>query len=86
MVLRRTWTALLALCLACLCGETSARTVEYTLELPAHQRLTYRVEFEVPHPGEVVVEGRWEATRVLVFRLERPGSGRCVWRDRRPSA
>jgi len=50
-----------------------AATVEYGLDLPAHQRLSYQVEFEVAYPGRVTIEADWSPTRVLVFRVAGAG-------------
>ena len=52
------------------CLDTAAATLEYQLELPADQMLSYRVEFEVTYPGRVKLEAEWAPPRVLVFRLE----------------
>ncbi len=53
-------------------SDAAAFTLEYEMDLPADQRLSYRVEFEVTHPGPVRLDAHWEPTRVLVFRLEGP--------------
>ena len=64
---------LLAACLVGAAPFAEARTVEYALELPADQMLSYRLEFEVAHPGIVTFDAEWSPHRVLVFRVERPG-------------
>jgi hypothetical protein len=64
---------LLAACLVGAAPLAEARTVEYALELPADQMLSYRLEFEVAHPGMVTFDADWSPHRVLVFRVERPG-------------
>jgi hypothetical protein len=58
---------------AAVAATAQAGPVHYTLELPAEQRLAFRVEFEVAFPGTVTVDADWSPGRVLVFRLERPG-------------
>jgi hypothetical protein len=52
------------------CLDTAAATLEYQLDLPADQMLSYRVQFEVTHPGRVRLQADWAPSRVLVFRLE----------------
>ena len=66
----RTGAYLLALWALVFCLDTAAATLEYRLELPADRMLSYRVEFEVTHPGRVRLEADWAPPRVLVFRLE----------------
>jgi hypothetical protein len=66
----------MALIAACVAGGTyaaRAASVEYALDLPAHQTLSYRLEFEVAHPGPVTFVAEWSPARVLGFRVERPG-------------
>jgi hypothetical protein len=65
-------TALLAACVA-VCPAADAAQVEYALDLPANQRLSYEVEFEVAFPGRVTLEAEWSPLRVLVLRLDGPG-------------
>ena len=64
--------ALIAIC-AVFAAVAQAGPVQYALELPADQRLAFRVEFEVAFPGMVTLGADWSPGRVLVFRLERPG-------------
>jgi hypothetical protein len=73
VILRRSTMALLAACLTGAAPFAEARTVEYALDLPAEQMLSYRLEFEVAHPGSVTFDADWSPHRVLVFRVERPG-------------
>jgi hypothetical protein len=65
-------TALLAACVA-VCPVARAAQIEYALDLPANQRLSYEVEFEVAFPGRVTLEAEWSPMRVLVLRLDGPG-------------
>jgi len=73
LVPRHPRTALFALCLLAAVPRVLAGTVEYALDLPADRMLTYRLEFEVAHPGLVTIDAEWAPLRVLVLRLERPG-------------
>lgn len=70
---RSSTVALLAACLVGAAPFAEARTVEYALELPADRMLSYRLEFEVAHPGTVTFDADWSPHRVLVFRVDRPG-------------
>jgi hypothetical protein len=72
MVRRSARLALLAACVAGGAVAARAASFEYALDLPAHQTLSYRLEFEVAHPGPVRLDAEWSTTRVLVFRVERP--------------
>jgi len=65
-------SALLAVCVV-VCPAAQATQVEYALDLPANQRLSYEVEFEVAFPGRVMLEAEWSPMRVLVLRLDGPG-------------
>jgi len=65
--------ALLAL-LGLAAGSIPAAAVEeYALEILPDQVVSYRVELPVAHPGRMVVDADWSGTRVLSFRIERPG-------------
>jgi hypothetical protein len=68
--------AVLAALLALAAPPPAASTAfDYELELPAEQRVSYRLEFLVEHPGPVAIEASWtDAARVLSFGLERPGA------------
>lgn len=70
---RSSTVVLLAACLVGASPFAEARTVEYALDLPADRMLSYRLEFEVAHPGTVTFDAEWSPHRVLVFRVERPG-------------
>ncbi len=80
---RRMGAYVLALWALVFCLETAAATLEYQLNLPADRMLSYRVEFEVTHPGRVRLEADWAPSRVLVFRLE-GANGRTMRRSGPP--
>jgi len=55
-------------------GSTRAMAAEdYALEILPDEVVSYRVELPVVHPGTLVVDADWSGSRVLSFRLERPG-------------
>jgi hypothetical protein len=51
----------------------SAETLEYLLEVPEGQPLTFILEFRVQFAGDLAIDAEWEGTRKLSFRLEGPG-------------
>jgi len=51
----------------------SAETLEYLLDVPEGQPLTFVLEFRVQFAGPLAIEAAWEGTRKLSFRLEGPG-------------
>ncbi len=63
--------------------DAAAATLEYELQLPADQMLSYRVEFVITYPGQLRLEADWAPARVLVFRLEGP-DGRTMRRSGPP--
>jgi hypothetical protein len=59
---------------ACLAvpGPRAAHTLEYAIDLPPDQVISYVVEIEVREPGRMVVDAEWSSTRMLTLRLEQP--------------
>lgn len=48
--------------------------LHYKLDFPAGQRLAYEIEFEIVQAGRLRIEASWTPSRVLTFRIDRPGS------------
>ena len=55
-------------------GPVTANTLEYTLDLPPNQMVTYLLELDVVRPGRVIIDVDWTAPRMLTLRVERPRS------------
>jgi len=53
-------------------GPRAAHTLEYAIELPPDQVISYVVEIEVREPGRIVVDAEWSSTRMLTLKLEQP--------------
>lgn len=60
-------------CLLAVSGA-AAGLLEYTLDLPATDSISYVVEFEVHEPGRVVVDAAWSGARILTLKLDPPGA------------
>jgi hypothetical protein len=54
--------------------NASAETLEYLLDVPEGQPLTFVLEFRVQFAGDLAIDAEWEGTRQLSFRLEGPGN------------
>lgn len=55
-------------------SAAAAGSLEYTLDLPASDSISYVVEFEVREPGQVVVDAAWSSARILTLKLDPPGA------------
>lgn len=62
-----------AACPAAAAAPPPAPPLHYLLDLPANRTLSYEIEFEVVRPGRLRIEAHWAPSRVLAFRVERPG-------------
>ena len=85
----RTAVPLTISCLLCLTGAilaapVSAETVIYTLEIPESDSVTYELDIDVAHPGELTIDAAWSGSRTVSFRLE-PKSRSATFRRAGPS-
>jgi len=68
------------LAVAGLATAAAAAPAEYELDLPANRMIRYSLEFDVRHPGSLVVELAWDSPRVLALRLD-PPAGAAIRRS-----
>ena len=53
-------------------GPTAAETLRYSLEIPDRDSVTYLLDLDVRHPGELTVRAEWSGPRNLSLKLTPP--------------
>jgi hypothetical protein len=76
--------AFLALVLGAIAAPIEASTLRYALEIPDGQERAFEVLFPVEHPGTLRIAAEWSGSRVIAFRVERPGGEASPWRRSGP--
>jgi hypothetical protein len=67
-------SVLLVLGLAWVChGSATAETLRYGLEIPDGESVTYLLDLDVRHPGNLVVRAEWSGKRSVSLKLTPPG-------------
>jgi len=64
-----------ALLAGALASPAQALTQDYVLDFPARQKIAYKIEFQISHPGRLSMEVNWSSNRVVSFKLEGPDGG-----------
>lgn len=54
------------------CGPAAAETLHYGLEIPDGDSVTYLLDLDVRHPGELTVKAEWSGPRSLSLKLTPP--------------
>ena len=67
------WSALFFAGLAWICcAPVAAETLRYGLQIPDGDSVTYLLDLDVRHPGELTVKADWNGPRNLSFKLTPP--------------
>lgn len=78
----RCFLLLLALCTTL---AVQAETLQYDLDIPSNDSITYELELDIRHPGQLELEASWDCRRVVTFKLQPPHPGQPVMRRSSPS-
>ena len=55
------------------CGPAAAETLRYGLEIPDGNSVTYLLDLDVRHPGNLIVRAEWSGPRNVSLKLTPPG-------------